>query len=178
VFSNKDGQEKTAPHEGQTITFELKDGKYVASAEEGSKLSEKELQGLAKKAPDPDSPGMEKAFLPKEPVKLNQSWKLDAAELSRLVAKAGSLKVKANDIKGSGKLAKVYTRKGKQFGVIEFEINLEMNELQGKALDPPAKIHAKGSLDTAIDGSTSAGVMEMTTSVAIAFSPDGNRKST
>ena len=68
----------------------------------------------------------------------------------------------ADKSKAEGKLAKAYAKNGKQYGVIEVQLTLAFKSLEGFQFDQPLMISMQGSLDTAIDGSSTAGKITFT----------------
>jgi hypothetical protein len=154
------GKSKPRSYQERTVIFELKEGKYQATVEGEPALSRKDLAALVEDAPDPDKPDMEEVFLPKGPVKVNHAWEMDTGLLAKGFAKIG--KLDTAKIKGKAKLVKVYKKGSKQFGVIEFEVNLAVKSMKGLSFETPATFDIKGTVDTAIDGSSTAAVLKMT----------------
>lgn len=148
-------QSKTKSYSGKTVVFELKDGKYDIAIEGGGALDAKDLKDLGEEV---NKPEMEEAFLPKKPVKVGESWDMDA----KLVGEAmGSMELDLEKTKATAKLAKVYSKDGKQFGVIDLNLKLAVKGMNELKFDPPAVFDFTGALDTAIDGSTTAGTLAM-----------------
>jgi hypothetical protein len=170
--STKGGKDVTRPYQGRTVMFELEDGKYTAKAEGQPPLSKRDLDGLAEKVYDPAKPDLDEILLPKGAVKVNESWTLDYKQLAKSFAKTGELDI--DKTKAEAKLAKVYEKAGKQHGVIEFDLNMAIKDLKGLKFDPPALLRFKGTMDSAIDGSSTAAVAEMAgTFTGKTSSPDG-----
>jgi hypothetical protein len=147
-------------YQGRTVLFELKEGKYQAKVEGEPALDEKDLTALAQDAPDPDKPDMTEVFLPKRAVKVNQSWTINNKLLAKGFAKVGKLDTAKTE--GKAKLVKVYDKEGKQFGVIEYEVKLALKSMKAVSFETPGSFVIKGTMDTAIDGSTTEGVLTMT----------------
>jgi len=137
----------------RTLNYEWKDGKYEVKAEGEPALIAQELESLAAKASKPEA---DEVMLPKKPVKVGESWTLDPSEIAKSFDDA---KLDASRIKAEAKLVKVYDKDGKKFGVIDVDLKLPMADLPGIKLDGPTYLELKMSLDTAIDGSSTAGKM-------------------
>ena len=61
--------------------------------------------------------------------------------------------------KTEGKLVRVYEKDGHTFGVLELALEFAIDKIEKVAFEKPAVMKAKMVLDTAIDGSTTAGVL-------------------
>src|SRR5262249_56776658 len=68
--------------------------------------------------------------------------------------------------KCEARLAKAYPKDGRQFGVIDFDFKMAVKSLPGLPFDPPGRYDWKGSLDVAIDGSSSAATLTATIQLA------------
>lgn len=97
-------------------------------------------------------------LLPKKPVKINDTWKIDTEILIKDLEKSGLVGDPKNS-KATGKLLKTYTKGTQLFGVIEAEIEIGVKSLNEMGMELPAKDGSKFGLhleiDTAIDGSMS-----------------------
>jgi hypothetical protein len=158
----KGDKEAEQPFQGRTIIYELKDKKYEMTAEGKPALTEKDLSPIEKK------PGreFENLVAPKDPVKVGGTWKIDIKEVAKALDKA--FPADALDLaksKAEGKLLKVYDKDGKKFGVLEIKITLAVKEADKIKFDPPLMFEIQGTLDTAIDGSSTAGKMVMTAKI-------------
>jgi hypothetical protein len=104
-------------------------------------------------------------FLPKTPVKVGDTWKIDMAPLARDAA--GELDMDADKSSGKGKLIKVYDKGGHKFGTIEVTLDLAVNKLGGGGgqeveLKAGSKLTATAVMDVCIDGTTTGGTAKMT----------------
>jgi hypothetical protein len=156
------GKPEVLPYERRTIIFDLlQGGSYHASLKGEPALPGKMLRQLARDFSTPNQPALHRflpVLLPSRPVKINERWTIDRDALT----KALSLSAEPNGSKASARLTKVYQKGNQQMGVIDFEITLALKERWGLRFVAPARIEIQATLDTAIDGSSTAGVMTMT----------------
>jgi hypothetical protein len=154
------GTAQARSYEGRTVVFELKDGKYVVTVEGDKPLDEMDLAELTKKANDNEE-NVDEVLLPKEAVKVGDKWPIDGKAVAKLFSKGGELSLDADKTKGDGTLLKVYKKDEKQFGVVEVKLKLAIKGAGGLKFDEPAVMDLTLALDTALDGSTTAGSMTM-----------------
>ena len=154
----KGGMAVARSYQGRTILFELKDGKYQATAEGQPALLAKDLEELAKKATDHLKSPDEELFMPGKPVNVGDSWTIDSKVLAALdFTKEAELDTAKS--KAEAKLVKAYIKNGKQFGVIAVDMKLLLKAVGPFKFDSPGTFDVKCSLDTAINGSSTAGTM-------------------
>jgi hypothetical protein len=166
AVEDKDGKSMTRSWEGRTVIYELVDGKYKVKAEGAPELPEKDLEFLAGKANEQLKSDLDKVLLPKKAVKVGDSWPINARELANTFGNVGELDFQQTKVEG--KLVKVYQKDGSQFGVIDFTMKLACKTIMPGNLkfDPPVIFDFKATLDTGIDGSSTAGVLSMTGKMA------------
>ena len=157
----KDGEAEKLPYHGKTVVIEKKGGGYVFTVD-GKELAEEDAEELAEEFdPDKDIPLENEDFLPGKPVKLNETWTVDAAKIAMAFDAAGPLALRPEKTRITGKLTKVYEKGGKTFGVIELDLTLAVKELkvdgQELAMKPGSTIKAKFTLDVCIDGTSHTG---------------------
>ncbi len=157
------GQMRDLSFAGKTVEIELKNGKYTFAVG-GKAITDVEAGRLAlefRKA-EKSNKALMPLFLPKGPVKLNESWAVDPAAVKELAGSEGTVFDASSTI--TGKLTKAYTKSGKQWGTIEFTMNLVVTGLGPNK--PPLSGPTTGSmvLDCPIDGSSSEGTQTMKTS--------------
>lgn len=145
------------PHEGFTILYELKDGKYEAAVDGEKELSSDYLAALALRV---NTPQAEELFLPKKPVKVGESWSIDLKEVGKSFA--GEAKLDESKSKAEGKLVSVSEKGGKTSGVIELKLYLVMTSYGKDKVDPPMIADFRGTLDGVIDGSGTASKLSLT----------------
>jgi hypothetical protein len=157
------GKPRPRSYQGRTVLFELRDGRYAVRAEGTPALAPADLKDLTAKANDQLTSGPDELFQPKKPVAVGDGWGVDKKLLPEL-ARGDELDLDRSD--GRARLVKVYARDGKRFGVIEIDLKLAVKTMQGLKCDPPARFEIKGSIDAAIDGSSTASAMSMTFTTA------------
>jgi hypothetical protein len=104
-------------------------------------------------------------FLPKTPVKVGDTWKIDMAPLAKDAA--GELEMDADKSSGTGKLTKLYDKGGHKFGTIEVTLDLAVSKIgeaggQSVELAAGSKLTATAILDFCIDGTAVGGAAKMT----------------
>lgn len=145
------GETISLVYEGKTILFELAGDRYKATAPDGG-LGPIPLGVLAQDVST--EVHLERALVPGKPVRLHETWPINPNRLQEIFGgMEGIIPAKS---KGEATLAKVYQNQGKQFGVIDFQITLAIGELQKSRVDPPLTRTWTGSVDAAIDGSSTS----------------------
>jgi hypothetical protein len=104
-------------------------------------------------------------FLPKTPVKVGDTWKIDMAPLAKDAA--GELEMDADKSSGTAKLTKVYDKGGHKFGIVEVTLDLAVNKIgeeggQSIELKAGSKLTATAVMDFCIDGTAGGGTSKMT----------------
>jgi hypothetical protein len=156
----QDGKMTARSFEGLTLVFEEKDDKFTVTVEGDKPIDKADLAELTRKANESED-DRDEVFLPGKPVKVGDTWKIDGKALAKAFAKTGGLDPEHSS--GVGKLVKAYKKDGRQHGVIEMTLKMAPDKTPpGVKFDKPPVLEAKITLDTAIDGSTTAGVMTMT----------------
>jgi hypothetical protein len=152
--------DKNAPVEqsyaGKTIVFELKDGLYKVRAEGGG-VAEKDLETFAKNA---NRPKVGQEMYSDKPVKVGEIWKVSKKGLVALMEGTPEEAIDLAKVVASGKLLKAYKKNGQQWGVIEVVAKGPMQKLGPLPLTKPIDFQLKAVLETAIDGSSTAGEMK------------------
>jgi hypothetical protein len=182
--ATKDGETKALPYEGKTVLIEKKDGQYHFKIEGGAELTGKDAELLAKefdKEKD-DKQDLEKILLPQKPVRVNETWKIDAEEFARALSKdtEGRFEVDADKARATGQLLRAYQKNGHQYGVIEYRIDLPLKGTIGKEklpLGPGAKMALRIKMDGCIDGQVSDATADTSTNLDLTATlkgPDGN----
>jgi hypothetical protein len=139
-------------YEGKTILFERKGDRFEATSQSGD-VEEKDLKDLLKnvnnKARDNG------ALTPKNAVKVGESWTLTKESLGSFI---GDLKEGADfdKFKGSGKLLKVYTKDGQEWGSLEIALSVPIRKFGPLDLEKAIPFEMKLTMDTPIDGSSTA----------------------
>jgi len=135
ALKGMEGEPAKQSYAGKTIVFERKGDVYEVTAEGG---------GVDAKVGDTWTIG-------KEALALLGANPDDGLDLTKMKAK--------------GKLLKAYKKDGQQWGTIEVTITAPVQKLGPLDLDKPIDFQAKATLDTAIDGSSTAGQMKASVSL-------------
>lgn len=157
-----DGKDMDLPYNGKVLLIEKKDGKYSFQIEKGDVLKEKDVPGLVKEfSKDDDEEKIQELFVPKKAVAAGDTWKIDKDALKALLGKdTGGIKFDADKATATGKLLKAYKKDDKQFGVMQYDIDLPLDSLQGMAFEKGAKMTVSLTVDVCIDGSSDAGTVK------------------
>jgi hypothetical protein len=150
------GKTRTFSFQGRTVVFERKDGTYQVGVAGTFPLDEKDLARFLEKANEntPSAAQQDRALTPPRAVAVGEPWRIDPRMLGDLPRDA-ELDLKASH--AEARLVKVYARGTSRFGVIEINYKLAVKALgQDIKFDPPAIQESKRTIDTAIDGSSTA----------------------
>lgn len=161
----KDGKESTLPYEGKEVLIEKKGDNYVFSLD-GKDLEGEDAEELDNEWNKERSDLKNEDLLPKKPVKLNETWKIDAGLLIKDLEKTDQLEGDAKNSKASGKLVKVYKKGEQLFGVMEIEFVLAVKSFKSEGMEyttkDESKIEIHMVIDTAIDGTDSEATVKRT----------------
>lgn len=130
------------------------DGKPLDAAVAGKLSGEFNKAGGTPRAED---------LLPGKPVKPGDTWKVEGEKLAKLLGGAGGqFVIDPEKSAVNGKLVKTYLKDGKQFGVVEYDIDLAITSLGEKGafkMKPGSKMGMKMTMDGCIDGSMTMNTM-------------------
>jgi hypothetical protein len=143
----KNGEKESVGLAGKTVLIEKKGDKYAFSAD-GKELTGKAAELLGKEFNKPDTP--EEVFLPKKPVKVGESWKLNVADVTKELAAEG-MTIDPAKSTVTAKLTKAYDKGGRKFGVIEVRMDLAITKVAGGGTEIPLKDGSKLTVELAID---------------------------
>jgi hypothetical protein len=168
--SEKGGPMRPTSYAGKTVVIEKKGERYKAAIDgkpahggDAASLTSRYAQADKLKIAD---------ILPKQPVKVSDSWTVEPEALKKFAATLGmTLDPAKSSI--TGRLTKVYTRGGKQWGVLEYKIDLTVLPAKGGKGATGGKFTGDMTLDTPIDGSSRQGTMKSTFKAAMDFTQDG-----
>lgn len=146
------------PFEGKTVTIEKKGAEYQFSID-GKRMSAADALILTAEFRNPEK-GNIAALLPKQPVKVGESWAMDPQTAKTIFGGPGS-NVDVAQSKFNCKLARAYTKDGKQWGAIAFDFELVIADAKGKT-GGSGTAKVEGTFDTVIDGSAREGTMNGT----------------
>ena len=153
----ENGETTKHVYAGETVLIEKKGDKYEFSIK-GKALQEDEATELFKSFNKKEDEPENEDFLPKDPVKVGESWKVPADKTEKMFKTLGDEKMKF-DVKKStigGKLLKAYKKDGAQFGTLELTLTILITEIDlggefTKTKDG-SKMVIQGTIDTCIDG--------------------------
>jgi hypothetical protein len=185
--------EKELPYQGKTLLLEKKDdGKFHFAIDGGEELKGKDIEQLnnvfnGKDGGDNESDenALEKALLPTKPVKVNDTWTIDADTLVKALLKESRepIPVDKSKIKGQGVLKSVHKKDGRLYGNFDIEVTLPLKgqlamgkDLKANVLEG-SKMTLRAKIDGCIDGSSSdsQNEMAMDSDINATFKgPDGN----
>jgi len=198
--ATKKAGEDTDKHKfhGQKVMIEKKGDEFHFTIDDGKELTGEDAghltQAFAGKKPTDEE--MDKLLLPVKPVAEGESWKIDSKSFAKLLGEDEKV-AKMFDLdksKATGKLVKAYKKDGKQFGQMEYVIELPMTKLEGmfpckEGSKMEMKIVVDGCIDGTIDADSSTFTTKVTgsaeviqddkpTGVIIKFDISGDEKST
>jgi hypothetical protein len=168
------GDETTLPYQGKTVVIEKKDGKYHFTIEGDKELTGKDAELLNrsfnKGGDDSDEDEMEKAFLPKKPVKEGDTWTIDGATIAKAFEKDAAQPIPVDKEKavGNGKLLRAYKEADRQYGDLEIKVDVPLKGdfPLGKGQAAPIQAGSKMAMKVqlkkvCIDGTSSNGSAEV-----------------
>jgi hypothetical protein len=147
-----EGSPKKLSYEGKTVVFEKKGEKHIVTPAEGE-IDKKDLEDFTKSV---NKPLLSEAFLPKKPVSVGDTWELSKEAVLNALGASADEGIDFAKFKGQGKLVKAYKTGKEQWGTFEFSFSVPLNKLGPLPLEKPIDLHAKITMDTAIDGSSAA----------------------
>ncbi|HZT83543.1 MAG TPA: hypothetical protein VFA26_25155, partial [Gemmataceae bacterium] len=149
------GKERTLPYEGKSVLIEKKGDRYQFKIEGGEELTGKDAEELNKefnRKDNTDTEELKKLLIPKAPVAAGGTWKLDMAAVAKELSKGGGPVIDASKAKGTGKLVKAYRKDGKQYGVMEFDLDLPVTEMPIGPMTLPLEAGSKLTIRMTVDG--------------------------
>jgi hypothetical protein len=151
-------------YQNETVTYELTDGKYQVQLGAKADVTQSERAALASRANGDIEAPLDDIFQPGKAVKVGEAWEVSGKLLNRGFGHLGKLDM--DRTRGEARLIKAYTRGGKQFGVIVIDLILAYSNMDQVKFNPPAIFRIRGSLDTAIDGSSAEGTLSLTSKLS------------
>jgi hypothetical protein len=176
-----DGKSKELAYHGKTVLIEKKkDGKFRLTVD-GKELSGQDAQLLGQELEreDQDKGELDKAFLPKGPVKVDENWKLDVSPVVKDAAKNAGMELDGDKAKGTGTLLKAYKKDDKQYGQVKLVLTLPIKTWGAgdnkMVADPGAVASTEMIVDGCIDGTSSTSAVKSSTKLDFKSSnvPDG-----
>jgi hypothetical protein len=155
-----DGEKARLPYHGKAVVIEKKGDKYTFTVG-GQELEEEDAEELEEEFNQGDIPLDNEDFLPAKPVKVGETWTVDAKKVAEAFDADGPLALDVKTTRIAGKLVKVYEKGGRRFGVMDLDLTLGVRELrvdgQEIAMKPGSTVRAKITLDACIDGTAHTG---------------------
>jgi hypothetical protein len=174
-----DGKSKELGYQGKAVLIEKKDGKFRFTID-GKELSEDDARPLAQEfeREGDDKTELEKSVLPKAPVKIDESWKVDVTPFVKDAAKSGQMELDGDKAKGIGTLLKAYKKDDRQFGQVKLVLTFPIKSLgsgdKKLVADQGSVASTEMNLDGCIDGTSNTGVVKSTMKMEFKSSvPDG-----
>jgi hypothetical protein len=142
------------PYHGKVLLIEIADGEPTFRIEGGKELSAKSVPSLKKEFSKKRNfaKEMEETF-PKKAIAVGESWSLDM----KLIEEEKNESLRFADFDrgiGTAKLAKVYKKNGKVFGVFESESKIPVSKTSDAYFEfkPGCKAISSATLEACIDG--------------------------
>jgi hypothetical protein len=165
------GETTKLRYEGKTVLIEKKGDRYIFRLEGDEELTGEDAKQLDKefnKKSDITEAELQKLVLPPGPVKVNESWKVNPAPLTKVLE---GMELNLDKTTATGKLTRAYRKDRRQFGVIVLQLNLVPKAMNKDgmtfAFQPNSKIAMQVTIDGCIDGSTTTATMAFTGDMAI-----------
>jgi hypothetical protein len=148
LFQNADRS-----YQGKTVHIALGDADLKATVD-GKALQDFELQEVGESLRDMSHPAIIGSFLPTQPVAVGETWKIQPTTVLELM-RVNPQTLDESKSKYTCKLVRVSTQDGRQRGVIEFDIRVEVKPTIVGAVkkDSGALMEQIGTVDLVIDGS-------------------------
>ncbi len=164
------GRKVTMSYQGKTLLIEKRDGRYLFRIKGGQELdvnssnpeeanAASELSAEFKMGPAALQDLGHEWVLPQKAVALGESWKIDPGPVVRELEAEGALKIDATRATAAGRLVRTFRRDGRQFGVIDLQMDLPILSLTegGKtARVKDGKLAIRLALAGCIDGTSFA----------------------
>jgi hypothetical protein len=177
-----DGETTDLLFHGKTVFIEKKDGKYHFSLENGKEVTEDQdvtdTIGFEFNSPKLERRyRLEREALPGKPVSLNDSWTVDVKSILAANDRNG-VNYDQDRASGTGILHKVYSKDGKQFGILHFHITAPLKSLgYWPALMPTqdgSKSEIEADMDVRIDGQEESGTYKIKRTATMKLISAGN----
>src|SRR5262245_1926262 len=163
---NLDGRKIAPSFIGKDVIIERSGGKYKFSVGD-SELTGDDAAALAEEFKDKErdkETNIDEILFPKNPVGVNETWKLDLDAVAKDFGEDAKMAFDIAKSSGSGKLTKLYTKNGKQFGVLQVELDLALTKVGEGAmsiqLDKGSKAKLTFHYDGCIDGTSNSGKLD------------------
>lgn len=159
----KDGKEDHVDLAGKTVLIEKTGTKYSMTID-GTPVKGLAAEILGREF-GKESQLTEEDLLPKEPVKVGGTWKVDSAKVAKDLSANGQMTADPEKSSVTGKLLKVYDKDGHKFGVMEIKMELVITKggQPGQEIEMKAgsTLKVTGTIDACIDGTQSNGISKV-----------------
>lgn len=154
------------PYHGKTVLIEKKGPKFRFQIEGGNELVGEAARLLSKEfdKENDDDKDLSQLVLPKTPVAVNDTWKLDMQAIAKELASdkdAQTIEFDFAKAAGTGKLLKAYKKDGRQFGEMLYQMEVPIVALgagaQKVVMQPGTKLAVQVKVDACIDGTAHTG---------------------
>jgi hypothetical protein len=143
------------------VVFERQGDRYAATVEGGPPKEPEDIKAIEELTKSANANTFGEAMLPKEAVAVGGTWTVPGKVVLANVPEFKNTDPAA--VKAQGKLLRVYKKDGQQWGTVEITIDVPVRDLaEALVVDKPLSLQIKGTLDTAIDGSSTAGTVVAT----------------
>jgi len=155
------------PYDGKTVLIEKKGNRYQFQLEGSEELTGKDAEELDREfnKQGEDTVDFNKLMLPRKPVRVGESWTVDTQAIIQDLEKSAPMEFDAAGAKGSAKLIKAYQQDGRQFGVVEYRLELPLKafkiEEQKAPIDEGAVMVLTARVDGCIDGSLNSNTAKL-----------------
>jgi hypothetical protein len=142
---------------GKTVEVQLsKPGVFSARVEKGGEILGPERMHFADAVGRPDQLAV---LLPTRAIKVNETFVLDPPQLEKVI---GPLQPLQDTRTGDGKLTKVYSKDGRQYGVFEVGVGITLKAGPETGIQPGSGENTVVVYDGCIDGSATDGEVKVT----------------
>lgn len=165
AISNINGKEEVLPYQKKWVSITKKQkGPYLFQIEKEKALKGVEAHLLQKEFNAAKAFDLQRMVLPDQPVKVNDTWKLNMADIARNWQKGTKMSVDIKRSSGTGKLTRVYQKEGRLYGVLTFHLEMPLTHLgegqQRAQMATGSRMAMDVVLDACIDGSVSSGSLK------------------
>ena len=140
-------------YQGRTVVFERKKNKWWVGVVGKPNLDPEDLASFLERE-NTEQPSMRALVTPTGPVAVGDRWNIS---LKLLAAHFTSVEFNPKESKAECRLVKVYEKDKSRFGVLEVTMHLAIKGLAGlTAVEDTIAMEVKGTIEAAIDGSSTA----------------------
>jgi hypothetical protein len=163
-----DGKIRFAPFHGKAVLIERNKNDFPCRLEDGEALSGEAATLLGDLPSTEENSELSQLIIPREPIPVGGEWKIDARRVAAIFGSPNSPEAS----KGSGRLARVYQKDGRRYGVLVIHLDLgvkgAVDIAAGKAnFKPGSRVLFDVVQDCCIDGTRVDTRREMTMTVEV-----------